>query len=403
MNTASNPRSWLIADISIASATLWLCWWRWSLPPQAGPDSVLTVWGTWTPVAVLPALVVVAAIIGAIRPSAGGFLPYALRWVFAAVSLGLLAWIGTDLTAAPTRVPKTLATVGVSAEREAKSAMESAPSPERRRRLEQAMHAAQVGTKLGVALERAQESGVDVPGTNPRDAPEPTSETAEPSAANGGIEMVTALLQEYGDELAAGTVPDEVASFLADAGLDEKEILQQAALFLASKAIAYYFGAPYVVVFEILVALLDDGELTLGELVRLGTAVGMSITPSGGLDIKLLARNFEHVGVQAAATVTLMEALDDAGIEVPKELIDLAKEAAGQRPGDTKGGECDDGALEQAYVAAGCKSGPCERKRFEELLRHSEVEACRLLGSTERQELASRYLREHPPGRPQGN
>ena len=363
---------------------------------HAGPEATISVWGTWTPIAAIPALVVVASVIGGLRPSAGGFLPYVLRWVFVGCGLGLLAWIASDIAAAPTREPSTVVGEGVKAEREVAQALASASTPQQRQRLEQAMVAARAGETLGIALDRARERGVDVP-VSPAQVDAPTGDLVADHAPAGaaGMQEITALLLEYGEELAAGEVPEEVASFIEDAGLDQ-QLLQQAALFLASRAIAYYFGAPYAVVFELLVALLDDGEITLGELVRLGAACGMAFT-ADGIDAERLLESFEQLGVQAQTAVAVMERLEAADVDVPEPLLTLAKEMAGS---DTEpAGACDEGAIRRAFEAAGCGSGAagCEPDRVDGFLQHSEVASCRQKKRTERRALIVEHARQNHP------
>lgn len=391
VSAPSAPHGWFIADVSITSATLWLCVWRWKLVLAAGTQP--GVWGTWIPAVTIPAIVVVAAVIGAVRPKAIGFLPYVLRWVFVTCGLGLLLWIGVDLRAVSALAPTSLAGVAARAEQEVDAAMTAASSPERRRRLEQAKEAASTGAKLGAALERARASGVDVPGGTVKSTTSTSTSTPTPADE---LREVTELLREYGVELAEGRAPPELAPFLKEAGIDGDAALRNAAVFLASRAIAAYFGIQYAIVFELLMKLLDDGELTLGELVRLGTACAMAITPSGGFDAELLAESFERVGVQAASAVVVMEALRAADVDVPEELLNVAKQASGAGVASDEPSACDAAALQRAFEAAGCKPAgePCSARRVEELVRHSDVEACRRLSRADRERLVQDFMRE---------
>jgi hypothetical protein len=291
MTTPSSPRAWFIADIAISATMLWLCLWRWNL--GASPDASLGPWRSWTPILAIPAFIVVALVMGALGRRVVGFLPYVLRWLFVSAGLVLLAWIGVDLVTARSQPANGVATLGASAKREVGEAMKGPIPSDRRRRLEQAMVAAEAGEALGVALERAEASGVPVPTAEPLPRADGVTEASAEAIA---MQEAGALLLEYGDELAAGQLPEEVAAYAKDAGLDDEKMVQQVALFLASKAIAYYFGAPYAIVFELLMALLDDGEITLGEIVRLGTACVMSITPAGDFDAELFAESFERLG-----------------------------------------------------------------------------------------------------------
>lgn len=361
----------LAADVALSLATPWLALWRAQVPLN---EAARGGWTSWWPLGVGGGLVVLGILIGFASRARRGYMPYALRWILLVGAILLAAWTSAEVAMSrPTRAGAQR--IAERSKERAAAAVEAAQTPKEQRIARQAVSAADGVERFGELLDAAAAAGIDVPA--------PANATADSSVG----EQAAALLTEYGEDLAVGTMPLELAEMADQLGLSGDDFLMQAGIALASHLLAQHLGMPYLAIIKIAVELLADGEVTAGDLIRLGTSVALSVDSGGSINPDLLAQQFDKVGRYAETMSALMDKAETLGLdeqvgtEVWTWIKDAANEVAGA-PRDRVEPGCDAAAV--ARVLRTVKTGSDEQVRA---LGMSDNAACRRLTTEQRAQL----------------
>jgi hypothetical protein len=373
-NLPNSDHRGFTADLALSLVVPWLILWRVQLSIVSSP---VGFWSGWLAFAVVAGFIVLAIVLGSIAKTARGYLPFAARWLLLAASLVLLIWALVDVASGPA-TPESVAQVNAKAREDAEAAFTMAKTPEDKRVAEQAIAAADGLEAFGEILEAGAKQGVTIPAA-PREG-----DASVPAGADAA-----AILREYGPDLAAGKLPRQLEPVAEELGLNAEDLLLQAGMALATQAIAEYFGMPYVVAFKILVALLDDGELSPGEIIRLGTAVALSVD-ADGLDMDMLAQQFDDVGQYAATMNAVMAQAEAMGVDehIDPAIWQIGRELAQEVAGSGSGDRCD-----AAAIGAVLTLEPDNEDEQVRLLSVGANDACRDLSDPKLRELIRKYDR----------
>jgi len=309
-------RPGFVADLGFLLVVPWLLLWRYELTDA----STRSLWIGWTPAAVVPLLCFAAVAAGIAQRQPKGFLPVPARWCFLAAVLVLPAWIAIAIADFGNRLPdlhETAAEIRATAE----PGQAAASTPEERRQHEDALAAAESADQLAGALEKAEARGA----TTPLAEPAASADEMDPETNRRlGQAMQFAAALEQGHPL-----PPEIAEETAAAGLDDEEIMK-ALLVLAAGLLAPMLGLSAQTTLLLLQMLVGSGEFSLGNLMKVTTALVSSARPDGTFNEPKLLDSLTRSEALARDAQTLLIAAEKAGGRSTKDsqLFQILRRAA---------------------------------------------------------------------------
>ncbi|WAS96414.1 hypothetical protein [Nannocystis punicea] len=344
-----------IADLGFILCATWLVLWRTELYGATRGS----IWASWWPALVLGGLIGAATVVGLSQRKSHGFLPYSFRWALLAVLLVLPAWLALSLLDAGTR-DRTIRSVAHESRREAAQLLAAADSPEERQRQQRVVDAADAGLKLAEALDAAKAKGIEVPTVDL------VSQLSPDELERLGPGTVDTLEEVLGIAEAieqGGSLPPDVAEVVSSAGLDNPKVML-ALLGLLAALLAPALGLSSGLILKILQALVINGSLSLGGLLRVVPALLGSIGPNG-IDPIGLNQRLDEYGAMAGDLVEFMNAMEEMGGDEVRgsqpfqKIKDVVTEASGRPAADRV---CPPEQRERARAAA---QGDRERLRAE--------------------------------------
>lgn len=300
---AGSGRLGFIADLGFILCATWLVLWRTELSTAVRGS----LWASWWPALALGGLVGAATVVGLTQRKPRGFLPYSFRWALLAVLLVLPAWLAISLLDSGAR-DRTIRSLADESRREAQQLLNAADRPEERQRQQQVIDAADAGLKLAEALDAAKAQGIEVPKFDL------STQLAPEELERLGPDTVDALKEVLGlaDALEkGGGLPPDLAEVVSSTGLDNPKVML-ALLGLLAAVLAPALGLSAGLVLKVLQALVIDGSLSLGGLLRVVPALLASIGPSG-IDPVGLSQRLDTYGEMAGELVEFMGALEEMG------------------------------------------------------------------------------------------
>lgn len=343
-----------IADLGFILCATWLVLWRTELSGAIRGS----IWATWWPAVVLGGLIGAATVVGLSQRKPRGFLPYSFRWALLAVLLVLPAWLAISLLDAGTR-DRTIRNVADESRREAAQLLAAADSPEERQRQQRVVDAADAGLKLAEALDAAKAKGIEVP------TADLASQLSPEELERLGPGTVESLEQVLGlaESIEKGGLPPDLAEVVSSTGLDDPKVML-ALLGLLAALLAPALGLSSGLILKVLQALVINGSLSLGGLLRVVPALLGSIGPNG-IDPVGLSQRLDEYGAMAGELVEFMNAMEEMGGDEVRgsqpfqKIKDVVTEASG-RP--APGRDC---PQEQRALARAAAQDDRERLRAE--------------------------------------
>lgn len=344
-----------IADLGFILCATWLVLWRTELSSAIRGS----IWASWWPALVLGGLIGAATVVGLSQRKPRGFLPYSFRWALLAVLLVLPAWLAISLLDSGAR-DRSIRGLAEGSRREAQQLLAAADSPEERQRQQRVVDAADAGLKLAEALDAATAKGIEVPTVDLASQLSPEEiERLGPDTVHTIEEMLgMADAIERG-----GGLPPDLADVVSSAGLDNPKVML-ALLGLLAAALAPVLGLSAGLILKVLQALVINGSLSLGGLLRVVPALLGSIGPNG-IDPAGLSQRLDEYGAMAGELVEFMNAMEEMGGDEVRssqpfqKIKDVVTEASG-RPAPRR-----DCPQEQRMLARKAAQGDRERLRAE--------------------------------------
>lgn len=295
-------RPGFIADLGFTLVVPWLVLWRYELP--GGP--VRSMWTGWWPVIIVVGLLFAALAIGAAQRRPRGFLPYNVRWALLGATLVLPAWIAVSLADLGNRTVTFDAAAG-----DLRPTLQDRladASTQDKEQVRNALDAVAASERLAEVVGSVEQAGKLLPAAKlPELSPEAAVDPTTTKTLAQAIGIADAI--ENGQPL-----PPEFAKEADAAGLDDAKILA-ALLVVAAAFLAPLLGLSTEITLMLVQALVAEGAITVGNVLRVAMALATSTTPGGNFDEAKIRDNFDRYGELAQSADILLDAARKHGAD----------------------------------------------------------------------------------------